>query len=104
STEGHRGAILFFHCRQVSEVKPLHGLLCILGWHRYVEPIGPRHLLEFFEGTNLLAQFFSIANDLIRGKRRVETGFFLLLLRNESSNSIQSNASIVADNSTSSVR
>src|SRR5206468_8136581 len=62
-TQRHRGSILFLHRGKIGEVDPLNGLARSRGRKRDVEPICRGHLVKLLERTDLLAQFFTIANN-----------------------------------------
>ena len=53
--------------------------------------------MKLFERTDLLAQFFTIANNVFGGHRRIEATLLLLLPLNESSYAVQSDTPVVTD-------
>ena len=65
TAQRHGRAILFLHCGQIAEVEPLHGFLGGRRRPRNVEAVLRRHFLELAERANLLAQFLTVADDLV---------------------------------------
>ena len=55
----HRAAILRFHCRQVSEVEPLHRFLCILRRTGDVKTVFRRHFLNLQQRTTMFRQLLT---------------------------------------------
>ena len=103
SAQRHGSTVLLFYGCQVAEIEPLHRLLCVASGNRDIEAIAGGHLLQFVEGTNLFAEFFSVTNAFIRGHGRIEAELLFLLVLNEARYSVERYAAVVPDDAASPV-
>ena len=104
TTYRHRRAVLRFDRCQVAEVKPLHSFVRIVSRFRNVVTIDGRHLFHLFQGLDLHRDLFAQANYFFRHRAVAAIAQILCFLVNQEVYTIQRHATIVADDTSTSIR
>ena len=102
ATNGHCSAILLFYGSKVTQVEPLNSLFKVLCRTAQIKTINLTKLLELFESANLLRELFAMTNGFF-----VHDGagaiFLICLISDKSVNTVESNTTIVADDTATAV-
>ena len=102
TSEGHSSTVLILYSAKVAEVKCLNSFLSCCSRLGDIAAVDLSHLLEVFKSSDLLSDLFS-CTDLFLSHRAGVESLLLLLVFDKSVNAVQSNTSVVADDSSSSV-
>ena len=95
---GHGRTILVLHRSQISQIYKLHGFAGILGRTGHVESVCGTHLLKILQGTNLLRNLFTVADDFIIQFLDVKAFLEFFLVLNQTCRTIQGHTTVVTDN------
>ena len=102
ATNGHCSAILLFNSCKVAQVKPLNRLFEVLSRTAQIKAVNLTKLLELLKSTNLLGELLTVTNGLL-----VHDGagaiFLICLIGDKSVNTVESNATVVADDATATI-
>ena len=103
TAERHCCAVLILNRAKISEVDELNGLASILRRASYVEAVVGTHLHEILQGSNLLRCLLALLDALLCHFLNVETIKVTFALIYQIINSVESNTTIVADDSATTV-
>ena len=102
AAQRHRAAILRFHCRQISEVEPLHRFLRILRRARDIKAIFRRHFLNLQQRMTMLCQLLTQTDSgfqiLAFFQTGLEIGKLQFAFTHQITDAIQRHAAVVTDN------
>ena len=102
TSERHSSTILILNSTEITEVNSLNSFLSSYSRLWNVAAIDLSHLLEVFKSSDLLGDLFSCTNLFLSHRTCIES-LLSLLIFDKSVNTVQSNTSVVTDDSTSSV-
>ena len=102
TANGHCSTILLFNSSKIAQVEPLDSLFEVLSRATQIKAINFTKLLELLKSTNLLGKLLAVTNGLL-----IHDGagaiFLICLIGNQSVNTVESNATIVADNTSTAI-
>ena len=97
TAQRHGRAILFLHSGEVAEVEPLHGFLGGARGPGDVEAVLRGHLLQLAERAGLLAELFTVPDDLVRRPLAVERSLLGLLDLDQTVDAVERDPPVIAD-------
>ena len=102
TANGHSSTILLFNSAKVAEVDPLHSFFNVFSWPRNIVTIRRSHFFQFLQGTNLLLDFFTVANYIFKHIAHCDAKLFFFVF-DKVINTIQRDTAIVTDDTATAV-
>ena len=95
TANAHGGTVLRLDGREVAEVEPLEGFLCVDSRLRNVKAVASSHHLHGLEGPDLFGDFFAQANHVVGHGAVTHMGEVVLLLLDDVVNTVKGYAAVV---------
>ena len=104
SANRHGSTILCLDGCQIAKVQPLYCFMGILCRCRNIIPIQGSHLLHAFQGTDLIGNLLTLADDIIHHRAITAVLQIFLLCFDQVINAIQSNPAVITHNASTAIR
>ena len=103
TSDGHRRAVLGLDRGKIAEIQPLNRFFRVCRRLRNIKPVRRCHGLHILQRLDLIRELFPQADNVI-GHGSVAAVFFIVLLPGDQLvNTVQSNSSVVADNTSTAI-
>ena len=103
TSQRHGSTVLVLYSTKIAEVCPLNSLACVLSRTSHVKSVGSTHTLKLLESLDLLRNLLTMTYNLLGELLYVDTLEVALLLLDKVGSTVESNTTIVADDTATTV-